>query len=741
MKKFISLFIVLSIFFSFSLKADEGMWLPILLEKYNIGTMTKMGLKLSADDIYSVNHSSIKDAILALDHGMCTAEVVSPDGLLLTNHHCGYEEIQAHSSTEHDYLTDGFWAKSRDQELANPGKTASFLIRMEDVTKRIVSQLNDTISETRRAAIVDSISKVIVKEATKNTVYDAKVNSMFKGNDYYLFVYETFKDIRLVGAPPESIGKFGADTDNWVWPRHTDDFSMFRIYCSPDGKPAEYSKDNVPFKPKYYLPISLKGVKKGDFAMILGYPGRTNRFLTSWGVKETLDQKNPNRIKIRGKKQAIWKQDMNSNKKIRIQYAAKYAESSNYWKYSIGENKGLKRLDVYAQKQKLEARFTNWVNQNAERKKKYGQALNLIKDAYQHTEKYDNAVQYLYETMIGGTEVPRFAMKAGQLNHLLNATPDSTKQINASIAKLKPKAEEFFKDYSVTTDKKVFIALVNMYYQDVPKEFDPDFYNIIQKKFKGSVEKFADYFYKKSIFVDQNKFNAFLAKPNKKVLKKDPAYIMMKSVINKYREIYGESNKYNMQLNKGQRLFEAGLMAMDSTKAFYPDANSTMRLTYGKVGGYSPRDAVYYNYYTTLKGVMEKEDPNNREFIVPQKLKDLYKAKDYGQYGDADGTLHLCFITDNDITGGNSGSPVINGEGQLIGLAFDSNWEGMSSDIAFDKEYTKCVDVDIRYVLFVIDKYAGATNLIKEMTLVKNKPVTTEQTSAVEQPQEPATAK
>ncbi|RLD61915.1 MAG: serine protease [Bacteroidetes bacterium] len=737
MKKFISLFIVSSLFFSFSLKADEGMWLPILLEKYNIGTMTKMGLKLSAEDIYSINHSSIKDAILALDHGSCTAEVVSPDGLLLTNHHCGYGEIQAHSSTEHDYLTDGFWARSREEELANPGKTASFLIRVEDVTERIISQLNDTMPEARREAVVDSIAKVIEKAATDSTFYNAKVNGMFKGNYYYLFVYETFKDIRLVGAPPESIGKFGSDTDNWMWPRHTGDFSMFRIYCSPDGKPAEYSEENVPFHPKHHLPISLKGVKNGDFAMILGYPGSTQRFLTSWGVKETIEQENPNRIKIRGKKQSIWKEDMSTSDKIRIQYSSKYARSSNYWKYSIGENKGLKRLKVYEQKQKLEARFTDWVNLDPQRKEKYGEALNLIEEAYKNSEKYNNAVQYLYETMIGGTEVVRFAMKGGQLNHLLNNSPDSTNLINAGVEKLKAQAKDFFKDYSVTTDKKVFVALINMYYQDVPKEFHPDFYNLINKKFKGSVEKFADYLYKKSIFVDQNRLNAFLSKPNKKVIAKDPAYIMMKSVINKYREIYAASKEFNSQLYKGERLFEAGLLEMDKNKAFYPDANSTMRLTYGKVGDYYPKDAVHYDYYTTLKGVMEKEDPNNHEFVVKQKLKDLYNAKDYGQYGDADGTLHLCFITDNDITGGNSGSPVINGEGQLIGIAFDSNWEGMSSDVAFDKEYVKCVNVDIRYVLFVIDKFAGATNLIDEMTIV------TEETPAVEenaeQVQEPAT--
>ena len=727
MKKIISLFIVSSLFFSFSLKADEGMWLPILLEKYNIGTMTKMGLKLSAEDIYSINHSSIKDAILALDHGSCTAEVISPDGLLLTNHHCGYGEIQAHSSTEHDYLTDGFWARSKDEELANPGKTASFLIRVEDVTERIISQLNDTMPEARREAVVDSIAKVIEKAATDSTFYNARVNGMFKGNYYYLFVYETFKDIRLVGAPPESIGKFGSDTDNWMWPRHTADFSMFRIYCSPDGNPSEYSKDNVPFKPKHYLPISLKGVKKGDFAMILGYPGRTNRFLTSWGVKETIDQENPNRIKVRGKKQSIWKEDMSASDAIRIQYSSKYARSSNYWKYSIGENKGLKRLKIYEKKQKLETRFADWINQDSLRKEKYGEALNLIEGSYKNAEKYSNAVQYLYETMIGGTEVVSFAMKGGQLNRLLKNSPDSTNLINAGVENLKAQGKDFFKDYSVTTDKKVFVALINMYYQDVPKEFHPDFYNLINKKYKGSVEKFADYLYKKSIFVDQNRLNEFLAKPNKKVIAKDPAYIMMKSVINKYREIYAASDEFNSQLYRGERLFEAGLLEMEKEKVFYPDANSTMRLTYGKVGDYYPKDAVHYDYYTTLKGVMEKEDPNNHEFVVKQKLKDLYNAKDYGQYGDADGTLHLCFITDNDITGGNSGSPVINGEGQLIGIAFDSNWEGMSSDVAFDTEYVKCVNVDIRYVLFVIDKFAGATNLIDEMTIV------TEETPAVEE--------
>lgn len=714
---------LLGIFMSFSmlLKADEGMWLPILINQ-NMATMTEMGLKLSAEDIYSINNPSIKDAIIALDHGSCTGELVSGEGLVLTNHHCGYGEIQAHSSPEHDYLTDGFWAMSKDEELANPGKTASFLIRVEDVTDRILNEIPAGADQATRNHLIDSISSVLVLQATDGTLYDADVESMFKGNFYYLFIYETFRDIRLVGAPPESIGKFGSDTDNWMWPRHTGDFSMFRIYCAPDGSPAEYAEENVPYKPKHFLPISLNGVAKDDFAFIMGYPGRTQRYMTSYELKNTMDHVNPNRAKIRGLKQEIWKADMDKDTKVRIQYASKFARSANYWKYSIEQNKALKKLNVLGQKQEEEKAFTAWVNQNEARKAKYGKALQLIEESEKETVDMKNAQQYMYETMLGGAESFMFAFRASGLMQAL-ATPDSTELINRQIANFKGRAEDFFKDYNAPTDMKATKALLKLFIQDVNPNLYPSFItNVVMKKYKGNVDKYVDNLFKKSMFVDKAKMDAFLANPSAKQLSKDPAFLTGISIIKQYRAFYGMMQPAQLKYEEGMRLYVGGLLEMYPNKIFAPDANSTMRLTYGTVGDYYPADAVHYNYYTTLKGVMEKEDPDVREFNVPAKLKEIYENKDYGPYGNADGTMHVCFTTNNDITGGNSGSPVINAKGQLIGLAFDGNSEAMSGDIAFENSMQKCIVVDVRYVMLVIDKFAGATNLINEMNLVKDEP-------------------
>jgi len=702
-------------------RADEGMWLPILIDQ-NMATMTEMGLKLTAKDIFSINQPSIKDAIVALDHGSCTAELVSGEGLLLTNHHCGYGEIQEHSTVDHDYLTNGFWAMSKKEELANLGKTASFLIRVEEVTNRILSLVPDDSSELYRTQIVDSVSRAIIEEATKGTDYNASVESMFEGNYYYLFVYETFKDIRLVGAPPESVGKYGSDTDNWMWPRHTGDFSMFRVYCSPDGKPADYADENVPFKPKHFLPISLDGVKKGDFTFIIGYPGSTSRYMTSWEVQSEIDITNTNRIKIRGEKQGIWKNDMDKSDKVRIQYASKYARSANYWKYSIGQNKGLLRLNVVAMKQEIEKEFTDWVNQDPTRQKKYGNALALIEQAVKETNPAKSAEQYLSETQLAGAESFMLAFRA---NGLLNAlmTPDSIKLIANQSDKYKERATEFFKDYNAPTDKKSTAAMIKMYMNDVPAQFYPNYINdVIIKKYKGNVDKYVDDLFKKSLFVDQGKMKSFLEKPTAKKLKNDPVFIAANSTVGKLRSFYVMTYESDMKKEEGMRLFEKGLMEMHPNQVFAPDANSTMRLTYGSVGDYNPADAVHYDYYTTLKGVMEKEDGSVREFNVPEKLKEIYNTKDYGSYGNPDGTMNVCFTTNNDITGGNSGSPVMNAKGQLIGLAFDGNWEAMSGDIAFENELQKCICVDIRYVMLIIDKFAGAKNLIDEMTLVKTEP-------------------
>lgn len=718
MSKLKTLFVSVLLSASIFAKADEGMWLPILINQ-NMATMTQKGLKLTAQDIYNINKASVKDAIVALDHGNCTGELISAQGLLLTNHHCGYAEIQSHSSTEHDYLTDGFWAMSKKEELANPGKTASFLVSVKDVTKDILSQIPEGTDQKTRNRIVDSVANVLSDKAIKDTHYEANVESMFKGNFYYLFVYETFRDVRLVGAPPESVGKYGSDTDNWMWPRHTGDFSMFRIYCGPDGKPAEYSEKNVPVKPKHFLPISLEGIKKDDFAFIMGYPGSTSRYMTSYELRYTIDNENTNRAKIRGLKQQIWKADMDKDDKVRIQYSSKHARSANYWKYSIEQNKALKKLKVYDQKVQLEKDFMSWVNKDNKRKEKYKNALNLIKESFDKNTETKKAQQYLLETQIIGAETFLFAYRIGRLNQALQ-TPDSIELIKKSVENYKKTAEKFFKDYNAPTDKKATKALLKLFITDIAKQYYPAYItNIVNKKYKGNVDKYVDFLFKKSIFVDANRLNAFLQKPSAKVLSKDPIFIAANSIFDTYRGFYKRQAEGNLKWQEGMRLFVGGLLKMYPNKKYYPDANSTMRLTYGTVGDYNPADAVHYNYFTTMKGIMEKEDPNVREFNVPKKLKEIYEKKDFGQYANADGTMPVCFTTNNDITGGNSGSPVINAKGHLIGAAFDGNSEAMSGDIAFEKQMQKCINVDIRYVLLIIDKYAGAKNLIDEMKIIK----------------------
>ncbi len=723
MRRIVLLVVALGLLVQTNVRADEGMWLPALVQKLNIGDMQKLGFELTADDIYNINNSSLKDAVVALNHGSCTAELISPKGLLLTNHHCGFGEIQAHSSVEHDYLRDGFWAKSYDEELPNPGKTVSFLIRVEDVTERVLADVTDESSDDERQEKIQKASYEIQKEATKDTHYEARVKPFFEGNQYFLFIYETFRDVRLVGAPPASIGKFGGDTDNWMWPRHTGDFSMFRVYCGPDGKPADYSPDNVPYEPKHFLPISLDGIEEGDFAMVMGYPGRTNRYKSSYGISYTMNVTNPVRIDARSVKLAILKEYMNSSQKARIQYASKYARSSNYYKYSIGQNKGLEALNVIAKKKALEDEFQAWVAEDADRQAKYGEALSLIESSYKE-QRDDIASEYLMETMFRGPEIFSFTMGAKGLHEALKSGSSDRIQLNAD--RIASKLEEYFKDYDAATDEKVAAALIDVYRKNVDPAFYPSFFADLMKKYKGNSKDFMDYVFSKTVFADQEKLEEFLAKPSLKVLEKDPAYIVAESIFEQATMLSEMVNKTAPGLMKGRRLFVAGLMEMQQDRKFYPDANSTMRVTYGTVGDYAPRDGVRYNYYTTIKGYIEKEIPGDSEFDVPARLKELYYAEDFGPYADENGELITCFTTNNDITGGNSGSPVINGKGQLIGVAFDGNWEAMSGDLAFEPELQKCISVDIRFVLWTIDKFAGAKNLIEEMTILKDgKPIET----------------
>lgn len=717
MKKLVWLLISFQIIGLSALRADEGMWLLPLLEKMNIDRMTSMGLKLSADDIYNINHSSLKDAVVIFG-GFCTAELVSADGLLLTNHHCGFEAIQNHSTVEHDYLKNGFWAANRDEELPNPELSVSFLIRMEDVTLRILANLHDTLKGENRNAKIREISRKIEEEATEGNHYTAVVKSFFNGNNFYLLVYEQYNDVRLVGAPPSAVGKFGYDTDNWVWPRHTGDFSIFRVYTGPDGKPADYSPQNIPLKPKHYFPVSLKGYDKNDFAMVIGYPGNTVRYITSYEVNELMEVVHPNRITIRGLRQEILLKDMQSDEKVNIQYASKYSRSSNYWKFSVGQLQGIKNLKIYEKKQQLENTFSQWVNNDEQRKEKYADALVLIQDAIKERRPYQHAIQYTTECLFTASEIIGFAGRALKLyNSMLEEHPNQ-KIIDSLANELKLLGDEFYSEYNPATDAKVTPAMLQLYFKNVPEAYQPVFFNIIRTKYKGNIDKYAEDMFKNSVFASYDRFIAFIGHPSRKTLEKDKAFVAAWTTRIKLNELIQARNLINADYEKGQRLYMAGLMEMQEDKIFYPDANATMRLSYGTVQDYYPRDAVHYDYFTTMKGIIEKEDPENWEFIVPDKLKDLYINKDFGDYG-IDSTMPVCFITNNDITGGNSGSPVLDSAGNLIGIAFDGNWEAMSGDIIYEPHLQRCICVDIRYVLFIIDKFAGARHLIDEMKIIR----------------------
>ena len=698
-------------------RADEGMWLPLFIERLNYVDMQEMGLQLTPEEIYSINHSSLKDAIIIFGGG-CTGEIVSDKGLIFTNHHCGYGNIQAHSSIDHDYLTEGFWARNLSEELPNDNLKATFLIRIEDVTDRVLESITDQMSEAEREEAINTLTKSIESEAVGNTHYEAQVKSFFHGNEFYLFVYEVFTDVRLVGAPPSSIGKFGADTDNWMWPRHTGDFSIFRVYASADNKPAAYSEDNVPFTPRHYLPVSLKGVKKDDFAMILGYPGGTERFLTSYGVRYAIDVNNPSIVTIRRKKLDIMREDMDASNEVRIKYASKYARTANYWKYFIGQTKGLKRLNVYGEKLALENQFRDWLEENPEMNEKYGEALPALEKAYALSNDFNLWSTYFFEAFYRGPEIYSFSRRFGGLLKMLENKETEPEKIQQTIDMLRAYAKDYFKDYNLETDKKLTAAMLEMLWNKFTPDKLPAELAAIHKKYKGDFSAYAEFLFSKSQFTAMDRVNALLDHPKAKTIQKDPAYVLTKEYLDKYAAMNETFGNTGEMMSRGYRLFVAGLREMQPDKKFYPDANFTMRLTYGTVQDYQGADAVHYHYLTTLDGVMEKEDPNNWEFVVHPKLKSLWEKKDYGQYGE-NGKLYTCFLTTNDITGGNSGSPVINGNGELIGLAFDGNWEAMSGDIAFEPELQRTICVDVRYVLFIIDKFAGATNLIDELTIVK----------------------
>ncbi len=718
MKKLLILLIAVTSFSA--IKANEGMWLVSLLNKMNEAEMKGLGLNLSAQDIYDINNASLKDAIVRLNYGMCTAEMISDQGLVLTNHHCAYDAIQTLSvDNGDDYLTKGFWAYEKNQEMPIKDFVVSFLERIEDVTDRVLADIDHTTPEADREALIAERTQAIIGEAAEGGKYETEVKSFFYGNEFYLMVYRTYGDVRLVGNPPEAIGKFGGDTDNWMWPRHTGDFSLLRIYADAENNPAGYSADNKPYTPKHHLPVSVSGVEEGDYAMIMGYPGSTDRYLSSFGVKQAIDVANPAVVEVRDLKLKTMKSHMDADPQVRLQYASKYAGVANYWKYFIGQTKGLKRLNVYEQKQQIEKEFQQWANADAARKDKYGGALKMMEEYYNATTPYVKGDKYLLEAGITGADIVLKAWRTG--NGISRAYNADEKEFNAeTIEGLKASAEGAYSEYNEMLDKDLFVKVMTLYKKNIPAEQLPDVFMTINKKFKGDIQKYADKMYDKSIFANAENLKAFLEKPKMKSLEKDMAWQFANSVIALYRTGLGNADPSAYDVS--YRLFVDGLRKMNSKKNYSPDANSTMRITYGSVQDYFPADAKHYDYITTHKGILEKEDPSNPEFIVPAKLKELIVNENFGRYADANGDLIVCFLSDNDITGGNSGSPVINGDGELIGLAFDGNWEAMSGDIAFEPELQRTISVDIRYVLFVIDKFAGATNLIEEMDLVTKKP-------------------
>ncbi|MBU1011591.1 MAG: S46 family peptidase [Bacteroidetes bacterium] len=712
-KLFLTLFIA---FLSFaSLNAEEGMWIPSLLQKLNEREMIDLGMRITAKDIYDINHSSLKDAIVHI--GGCSAEVISDQGLLITNHHCGYSRIQQHSTLEHDYLTDGFWAMNKSEELPNPGMFARFLIRIDEVTIDVLKGVEKSMTEDARDSIIKKNIKDITAKMEKESGYEVSIKPFYYGNQYFMFLTETYKDVRLVGAPPSNIGKFGGDTDNWMWPRHTGDFSIFRIYAGKDNKPADYSKDNVPYKPKYHIPISLKGADVGDFTFVFGYPGRTDEYIPSFGLDLTANVVNPVIIDVRTQRLNIFNKYVEQDPLVRIKYASKSYGVSNAWKKWIGANKGIVRNEVVGKKQAYEQEFIKWANSSPQLKAEYGDLIPQFEGIYARLKSYKKAATYISEAAYG-VELIKFVSDFKSLIEI-----DEQSKFDKALAKKQEDVVKFFKDYHQPIDREVFEKIIGMYQQGCDKEFLPDFFSTIQSKYKGNIGKYADYIFAKSIFASESVLSEFLknavfGKLDK--LKNDPAYKLAEDLAKlDDGKLKPEITKLENQLARLQRVYMLAQMEMQPNKRFYPDANSTLRISYGKVKPFDPIDGVAYKHFTTMAGIMEKEDPNIYDYVVEAKLKSLYKNKDYGPYADKDGSMHVCFIATNHTSGGNSGSPILNADGHLLGLNFDRVWEGTMSDFYYDPEFCRNISVDIRYCLFIIDKFAGAGHLVEEMTIVE----------------------
>ena len=708
MKK-IFLFIMLVAFvFHVEVRADEGMY---SLDNQNLYEMQQLGCQLTAEQIFDLNQPSLKDAIVQFGGG-CTGELISPNGLLLTNHHCGLSYVQKHATVEHDYLTDGFWALNMDEELPNEGLSVSFLSYVEDVTTAALEGVTD---EKSRDSILKENIKKIVKERKGDRDVEVEIVPFYSGNQYIMFEYDVYRDVRLVCCPPWGIGKYGADTDNWSWPRHKGDFCIFRVYTDKEGKPAKYSADNIPMKSKYYLPINIKGVKQGDYAMILGYPGSTDRYSTSYTVRNVIEAEGPAIVDCRTTKLNEYRKHMDADQAVFIQYASKQASVSNYWKYYIGQVKQLQRNHVYERRLAQEQKFMDWVDADEGRKAVYGDIFDDVKAKWEILDEINKPFVYHREAGWNGGEAVAFTRRFMKINRLLNDKADK-KQIRSAADNLNASVEAFFKDYNMPLDKDVTTALLNLFYNDI-KTYTPSMIKEIGDENNGDFTEWVNDAFDKSIFVDKAKMEKWLANPKK--LDKDPLYAMSMNIIDSYNGLVEKYLEAGTIGNKAERLYIKGLMEMDKERHFYPDANFTMRLTYGTVEPYKSADAVYYNYYTTMDGVMAKYVPGNWEFDIPQDVRDLYEKRDYGRYADENGDLIVNFITTNDITGGNSGSPVINGNGELIGLAFDGNWESMSGDLSFEKSVQRTICMDARYLLWCIEKVGKAQNIIDELTVIE----------------------
>ncbi|WP_322549717.1 S46 family peptidase [Flavobacterium psychraquaticum] len=707
--RFLKLLLILVVF---QAQAQQGgMWIPSLLKGANEKEMKALGMKISADDIYSVNNSSLKDAVPHFDGG-CTAEMISPKGLLLTNHHCGYDNIQSHSTVENDYLTNGFWAYNMSQELPNKDLTVTFIIKIEDVTAKIFEGVLNLSSESDKQKKIQQNIAAVNKSFAKEAWQEAMIRAFYDGNQYLLFVTETFKDVRLVGAPPSSIGKFGSDTDNWVWPRHTGDFSLFRIYADKNNRPAEYSKDNVPYTPKHFFPVSAKGIQENDFTMVMGYPGRTQEYLPSFAVEQIVNDLNPAKIEIRDAALKVQDGFMRKNNAIKIQYASKYAGVANYWKKWIGETKGLKKSNAVAAKKEFEKKFQERVNK-AGKQAEYGTILADFEKNYTDIREYAIAKDYFSEVVLRNAEILTFGHRLYQLEQVYNSKGEQafTDRKNNLINGF----EAIYKDYSAEVDEKVFEQLIDLYAKKSPKQFLPESLNNLNASalttsiFSNS--KLTSYTGLKEILTGDTK--TVLAKLNQ-----DKAFQLVKSIADVYlKNVAPKFDEINMKNIALQRTYMKGIIEFFPDDRIFPDANSTLRVTYGKVKGYKPSDAVIYEPVSYLDGVIEKYIPGDYEFDVPAKLIDLFNKKDYGNYADKNGKMPLCFIATNHTTGGNSGSPALDANGNLIGLNFDRVWEGTMSDIYYSPEICRNIMVDSRYILFIIDKFAGAKNLIDEMTI------------------------